>query len=123
MFVWSKVQAEKTEEDALGIEVATTFDGFSRRFVFSCYVNFNFHKTETTDAHLLVHSDVFYLCFVQYMSVPQMSVEKCLQMQNLLRSLPLYFFHFTFLIKHQLILNIFTLLFVNCELATRADLL
>ena len=109
MFVWSKVQAEKTEEDALGIEVATTFDGFSRCFVFSCYVNFNFHKTETTDAHLLVHSDVFYLCFVRYMLV-----EKCLQLQNLLRSLPVYFFHFTFLIKHQLILNIFTLLF--CEL-------
>ena len=43
---------EKTEEDALGSEVATTFDGFSRRFVFSCYVNFSFHKTETTDAHL-----------------------------------------------------------------------
>jgi hypothetical protein len=32
--------------------VATSFDGFSRRFVFSCYVNFSFHKTETTDAHL-----------------------------------------------------------------------
>ena len=43
---------EKTEEDALGSEVATTFDGFSRRFVFSCYMNFSFHKTETTDAHL-----------------------------------------------------------------------
>ena len=34
LFVWSRVRAEKTEEDTLGSEVATTFDGFSRHFVF-----------------------------------------------------------------------------------------
>ena len=63
------------------------------------------------------------------MSVLQMSVGKCIQLQNLLRSLA-GFFHLTFLIKHQLIRNIFigskyfyTPFFVNCELATRAGLL
>ena len=45
---------EKTEEEALGSEVATTFDGFSRRFVhFSCYVNFIFHKLKQ-QTHLSV---------------------------------------------------------------------
>ena len=52
LFFWSRVQAEKTEENALGSKLATTFDGFSLCFVFSCYVNFSFHKTETTSAHL-----------------------------------------------------------------------
>ena len=52
LFVWSRVHAEKTEENTLGSQVVTTFDGFYRRFVFSCYVNFSFHKTETTDTHL-----------------------------------------------------------------------
>ena len=90
---------EKTEEDALGSEVATTFDGFSRRFVFSCYVNSRYFCSSQWCILSM-------FCPV-HVSTPKVSRKMPSTAKHTQVITWLFFYYFTFLIKHQLFRNIF----------------